>query len=68
MNEKLLISPKDFQKRYTTSLATQYIWRKEKKVPFIKIGRNILYQQEKIDTLAKEGKLGLAPMIAILKK
>jgi len=65
--EQILITPNEFKTRYTTALPTQYNWRKSKKVPFEKIGENILYNQAICDELAFDGKLGREPLLAIMR-
>ena len=65
-NEEL-ITPNEFKARYGTALPTQFIWRRDKKVPFIKVDRSILYDQSVTDALAFDGKFGKDPLLAIMK-
>ena len=62
-----LITPNQFRERYGTALPTQYIWRSENKVPYQRVGRQILYDTTVVDELASDGKLGKDPLLNILK-
>ncbi len=62
------ITPTQFQERYHISLSTQYRWRQEKRIPFEKIGPHIIYNQDKIDTLALNKKLNSKAYLAIISK
>jgi len=51
--------------RYTTSLQAQWIWRREGKVNYERIGTRILYKQELCDEMALRGEFGVKPMLAV---
>ena len=59
------ITPKQFQERYRVSLSTQYRWRKMNKIPYLTLGKNILYPQKVIDKMAMEGKLNKSAYFSI---
>ena len=62
-----LISPDEFKIRYGAAIPTQWIWRKEGKVPFQKVGASILYDMSLIDELAFQGKLNKTALLNIMK-
>ena len=61
------ITPCQFKERYSISLSTQYRWRRIKKIPFDRFGKNILYAQSIIDEMAREGKLNKNAYFSIQK-
>jgi hypothetical protein len=59
------ISPRQFRERYNIPLSTESKMRAEGKIPYEKVGRFIIYDQDTTDTLAQQGKLGRNALIAI---
>jgi hypothetical protein len=64
----LQITPAQFEKRYNISLSTQYRWRLKHKIPFQKIGSNILYDKATIDKMASEGTLNKTAYLSMQNK
>jgi hypothetical protein len=59
------ISPRQFRERYNMPLSTESKMRADGKIPYEKVGRFIIYDQDITDKLAQEGKLGRNALIAI---
>ena len=64
----MYISPKEFVDIYNVSLSTQFRWRKSGKLPFYKIGSQIMYDKNEIDKLALDMMLNRSAFIATQKR
>lgn len=59
------IDSKQFRDRYNIPISTESELKKHGLVPFEKVGRQVVYDQEVTDKLAEDGKLGPKAYIAI---
>lgn len=59
------ISSKQFRDRYNIPISTESQLKKAGIVPFEKVGRQVVYDQDTTDRLAADGKLGPKAYIAI---
>ena len=64
---EIFLTPNQFKNRYGTAIPTQWVWRKNGRIPFKKVGNNILYDMTTIDELAFEEKLGGGPLLSIMR-
>ena len=60
-----IITAKQMRERYDIPTATESLLRKEGRLPYIKKGRNVFYDQDQLDRIAREGTLTQAAFIAI---
>ncbi len=63
-----MLSPEELKNRYDISYSTQYRWRQNGKLPYIRIGRRIYYEADEIADLAKNGQLNLTAYLAWKKQ
>jgi len=55
-DEKRLISVEDAAKYLGVQKSTMYSWASRRKIPSVKIGRRLLFDQEDLDRMIEAGK------------
>ena len=53
------INPKEFEEEFGISIPTQDRWRRERYIPFSRVGRNIRYSRTRINEWFKDHDIAL---------